>query len=611
MSKTAEKSGRRYAFADVLVDTGRRTLVRRNERVALPRLTYRLLVALLEASPNVLSHDDLVDNVWQGRITSPETIKQRVKLLRDALGDDAANPVYVGLVRGQGYCLLPQVAVLDSADSADAQPHALASAPRWRRLAAGCVALLVMAAVGVYAVRDTPAPSALALAVLPFATASGDEAQAYVADGISDALIFELAARPDIDVVARASSMRYRDASKPLSAVGAELAVNSIVAGSVQWDGDQVLLEVQLSDAASERTIWSERYELRVQDIPVRQAEIAAQIMARLGVADAAGGSRPPRTVDPRTYEAYLRGMYHLQKATPAEIEQGLAYLHDAVDADPGDALAYAGLALGYATYGHGLEPRHDVWPRARAAALRALTLDPTLAEAHAALADVKLYSEWDWSGAEQAFQRANALNPSLAMNHYHYAWYLALFGRFEEAIAEHERAQRLDPLTPLHTLWLGALYLYQSMDRYPEAIATVQTALEMDPDNPTALLVLGLAQSAGGMHEQAVGTVELAAMIAPAIRAPLGLIYSLAGRDADAVAILAELEGARTTPWSAYWQVVLNARLGNLDKAFEWLEYEPHHAFVPWVRVDPWVRRILDQDPRFFAFLDRIGLEP
>jgi hypothetical protein len=112
-------------------------------------------------------------------------------------------------------------------------------------------------------------------------------------------------------------------------------------------------------------------------------------------------------------------------------------------------------------------------------------------------------------------------------------------------------------------------------------------------------------------MHEQAVGTVELAAMIAPAIRAPLGLIYSLAGRDADAVAILAELEGARTTPWSAYWQVVLNARLGNLDKAFEWLEYEPHHAFVPWVRVDPWVRRILDQDPRFFAFLDRIGLEP
>jgi tetratricopeptide (TPR) repeat protein len=194
-------------------------------------------------------------------------------------------------------------------------------------------------------------------------------------------------------------------------------------------------------------------------------------------------------------------------------------------------------------------------------------------------------------------------------MNHYHYAWYLALFGRFEEAIEEHRKAKRLDPLTPLHSSWLGALYLVADSSRYPEAIAELESALRLSPDNPSTLFVLALAQATGGMHAEAISTMEHAATLAPPMRPALGFVYSLAGRDDLARHILTELATQRPTAWTAYWRFMLNSRLGNLDEAFEWLAYEPHHTWVPWVRVDPWVRPLIEHDPRFQQFLERAGL--
>lgn len=604
MVETCARETPRYRFADLTVDTEQRIVLRGDDVIAMPRLSYRMLVALAEAAPRVLTYDDLVDAVWDGRIATPETVKQRIKLLRDALSDDANDPLYIGVSRGQGYRLLPEVARVgdDTPPAAGGRRHA-----RWLKAGVAAVVLLATAVVLMETLEETP--RAPAVAVLPFVNAYGDESEGYVVEGLSDALIAELGRVNGLDVLSGRSSGRYGAREIALTEIAAELDAELLVDGFVARSGDGLVVSVAVVEAGSGKKVWERTFDLGLEDLPRVQHEIVGGVSGIAGLG--AGPVDRGRAVDPAAYEAYLRGMAALNEGTPAGIERGLAYLHDAVDRDPGDAFAWAGLALGYATYGHGLEPRHDVWPRARAAALRALTLDPTLAEAHAALADVKLYSEWDWRGAEASFRRANELNPSLAMNHYHYAWYLVLFRRFDEAVAEHRRAQQLDPLNPLHTYWLGGLYLYQDLGRYREAIDAVETALEIDPDNPTALMVLGLAQAAGGMHEEAIASAQRGADIAAAIRAPLGLIYDLAGRDDAARAVLTELDAMPTTPWRAYWKFVLNARLGDLDAAFRWLAYEPHHAFVPWVRVDPWVRHLIEDDPRFAEFLERVDLEP
>jgi tetratricopeptide (TPR) repeat protein len=288
-------------------------------------------------------------------------------------------------------------------------------------------------------------------------------------------------------------------------------------------------------------------------------------------------------------------------------MKEGLAYFHQAVEKNPADPLAYAGLALGYATIGHSAAPTPDAWPRAREAALRALKLDETLAEAHAALADVKLYYEWDWEGAEQAFQRANELNPNLAMNHYHYAWYHALFGRLDEAIEEHKRAQELDPLTPLHTAWLGGLYI--NAGRYDEAIDEARKSLELDPDFPIGWVVLGRVYVAKGMYEEATAAHQKAAAISRDLRWRLGQTYLRAGRRDEALQVLIELEEEEPTPWNALCLARLYTALGEKDEAFRWLAYYEHpHAFFPWfmrhLASGPW-----RDDPRFKDLLRKLNL--
>jgi TolB-like protein/Tfp pilus assembly protein PilF len=609
----------RYRFADVVLDVGRRRLRRGDASIPLGNLTYKLLLTLVRFAPNVVTHEQLIEHVWGGRSTSPETVTQRVKLLRDALEDDAEQPRYIGLARNHGYRLIPSVEVLPPEGPAEtAQAAGSASPSRKTRLAASSVAVIAIALVGAAAVllleRSGPAPSYLSLAVLPLADLSAGGEQEYFADGMTEALIANLAKLGGLRVISRTSTMRYKGTGKSVPEIARELDVTAVLEGSAQLDGDRVRITAQLIDGRTDHHLWAESYERDLRDVLSLQSEIARAIVAQIEVAVAPGEAERlavTRTVDPETYRAYLRGMYHLSKATRQDVEIGLAHLHEAVDRDAGDALAYAGLALGYATLGHGPEPQVDAWPRARAAALRAIALDPNLAEAHAALADVKLYMEWDWEGAELAFLRADELAPNLAMNHYHYAWYLALFDRWDEAVAEHQRAAELDPLTPLHVLWLGGLYLYDHLGRHAEALVQAERALELAPDNPVALLVLGLAHSAAGRHEDAIATHRRMVELNPDLLWELGLSYAMAGRLDEARSILAQLQGRPPTSWTAYGRAMLHAQLGELDQAFEWLAYEPPHAWLPWVRSDPWLRPRLEHDPRFAALLERLRLPP
>jgi TolB-like protein/Tfp pilus assembly protein PilF len=453
-------------------------------------------------------------------------------------------------------------------------------------------------------------PRIASLAVLPFDNLTGDPQEEYFVAGMHDALIGQLAQIGALRVISRRSVMQYRDNEASVPEIARELDVDGVVEASVVRAGDSVRFQVQLIAARpEERSLWSEAYDRDVSNVYALHSEVARAIAREAGVPltmdeeTRLAGTRP---VNRETYEAYLKGMFYLSKSTPEEFERGLAYLHEAVEKDPGDPRAYAGLALGYATLGHGPAPPLDAWSRARAAALRAVQLDPTLAEAHAALADVKLYYEWDWAGAEEAFRRANELNPNLAMNHYHYAWYLALFGRLDEAIEQHTLARELDPFRPLHSVWLG--HLYNFIGQYDEAASEALAALEHFPDHAVGLLVLGIAYANKGMYEDAIALHEKVVTINPAWKWALGRTYADAGREEDAQRILAELEEEEVTPWNALGLAIVNSALGEYDEAYRWLAYEPPHAWLPWTTIDP-LLTVPRDDPRFSDLLRRLNL--
>lgn len=458
-----------------------------------------------------------------------------------------------------------------------------------------------------------PEGPALAVAVLP---PSGlvERPEEHFLTGMHEALISQLAQVSAIRVISRRSTVGYADSELTLPEIAAELDVDAVIESSVTRSADSVRIRVQLVRARpEERLIWADEFSTVIRDVIALHSDIARTVAREVRVdltPDEEARLAGAKPVDPETYEAYLRGMHALFQRTPDAIQTGLGYLHEAVNRNPASAMAYAGLAQGYATLGHGPAPPPQAWPRALEAAERAIALDPDLAEAHAALADVKLYYEWDWAGAEREFQRANRLNPSMAFNRYHYSWYLALFGRMDEAFEEHRLAQRLDPLTPVHTSGIGHLHLWERWDPESgeEALAAARQALELDPNALNALHVLGDAYAAMGRYEDAIRAHQRLVDISPGAAWILGGTYAEAGMEAEARRIRDAVAAEEPDTWNAFGLVVLSSHLGDFDAAFRWLRYEPHHAWVPWVRNAPWTRHLRD-DPRFQRFLQRLEL--
>jgi tetratricopeptide (TPR) repeat protein len=298
--------------------------------------------------------------------------------------------------------------------------------------------------------------------------------------------------------------------------------------------------------------------------------------------------------------------MYHLNLLTPEGLETGLAYLHEAVRHDPAEPFAHAGLALGYLEIAHGPLDEGDALTKAEAAASRAFTLDTTMAEIYTALGEVYLYDLWKFDLAKEYLEKALRINPNLAIAHYHYAWALYLFGDLEGAMRAHLLAQKYDPFNPLHFAWMGVLY-YEN-GQMEEAYAAVREAFDMRADYPAGYFVLGLTYLQDGKEEEAIEAHQKLAELYPWWSWGLGYTYAVTGHIAEAEEILRELESADPNGWIAVGLVHIYAGLGDLDKAFEWLNYEPHHAFIAWAAVQREYKN-LREDPRFEDFLDRLKL--
>ncbi len=509
-----------------------------------------------------------------------------------------------------------------AASTAPAVPATLRTGTRRTAvLAAIGLILLTAAAIGLVSWHRWGAsavPRVESIAVLPLANLSGDPAQEFFADGMTEALIADLAKISSLKVISRTSVMRYRGTTKPLPEVARELGVDAIIEGSVQRSKDRVRITAQLIDAASDRHLWADSYDRSAQDVLALQAEvartIAGQIRARVTVEEAARLEKAP-TVNPDAHEAYLLGKYHVVRRTADSIARSIDYFQKAIRLDPSFALAHAGLSNAY--------QEADVWTgvgvgkhaaEVRSSALRAIELDHDLAEAHFALAGVKFRYDWDWPGADASYRKVFELNPNLADAYALFSYYLVAMGRFDEAIASARRATTLDPLSAGHLSDLGRT-LYRAR-RYDDAIASYLRALELDGEFRPALTRLAEAYTQVGKFDAALETIERLERVDD--RQPWrarGLVDAAMGRTADALAVVERIahEGGVGDRWFA--QATIYVQLGRRADALSALErgVEAHFrgdpdTLLPFVFPDP-VLDPLRNEPRFNALLDRAKL--
>ncbi|HXI21252.1 MAG TPA: tetratricopeptide repeat protein, partial [Gemmatimonadales bacterium] len=487
------------------------------------------------------------------------------------------------------------------------------SRPAGRTVAlVGAVAVLLLITVWLGATRVSGAATgpSESLAVLPLHNVSGDPDQDYFADGIQDALIGELAQIGALRVISFTSALQYKNSTKSLPQIAEELGVTDVVEGSFAREGDSVRIQVELIQAVPrERHLWARTYSRDMRHVLGMYGQVAQAVAQEIQVKltpDEATRLADARPVDPETYEAILRGKSLVSEFTADGFERGLAYLQGAVDREPDNGLAYAALALGYSLIGsHSPNPPRDAMSRARAAAEKAVALDSTLAEAHAALALIRLYGDWDWEGARAAFLRALQFNPSLAEAHAQYAWYLNLMGEQDSAVAEMHRAMALDPLEPKWTTWLGDLDW--AVGHWDDAVARLQEALDRFPNFPWAYNMLGFALSRVGRHEEAIAAHRKAMAANPDWVLSLADAYAAAGRTVEARRIADSV--ARAPSRDAYGLTLVYATLGEPDEAMRWAEaaFDDRHPATPWIMCAMF--EALHASPRFEVLRQRLNL--
>jgi TolB-like protein/Flp pilus assembly protein TadD len=444
---------------------------------------------------------------------------------------------------------------------------------------------------------------------------SHDSSQAYFVDGMTEALIADLSKIRALRVTSRRSVMRYKAVTKPVPEIARELHVDALVEGSVIYVGDRVRVTVELIDAATDRHVWGEKYDRRLRDVLGLQSEVARAVAREVRVTlTPEEQARLPvaRPVNLRAHRAYLLGRYFWNQRTPDGLAKAFQHFEQAIKEDPHYAAAYAGVADYYNVlpFYRRVAPR-EVFPKAKAAAQQALALEDALAEAHASLAYIKAYYDWDWAGAEREFRRALELNPSYAAAHHSYSRLLAAMGRIDEALAEIRRAGQVDPISTVLKANTAMILFFGR--RYDDAIQQLQETLELDSTSGVALWGLGLAYEQKGMYPRAVAALEKAASLSgrdPNVLSSLGYAYAVAGRLAEAGRLIDELgKQSRQGYVSPYFFALIYVGRGELDRAVAMLSQaaDERSTLLVYLRMDPRFAA-LRSDPRFQALVRRLG---
>ena len=488
------------------------------------------------------------------------------------------------------------------------------------RLGILAAVLLVAVLAGVWAWQSKapPAPAGsenvTSLAVLPLENLSGDPEQEYFSAGMTESMITDLAGISALRVIARSSVMPYKSTTKSPREIGRELDVDALLAGSAMMIGDTVRVTAQLIETETEKHLWADSYQRDLTDILSLQRDLARKITDAIQItltpAEAAALART-QPVDPESHRNYLRGRHALDKYTLEETRKALELFNEAIDLDPTAALPYAGLSSAYTQLKAFSLPPREVMPKARAAAVKALELDPDLADAHTALGIVKLEYDFDFAGAENALRRAIELNPNSALARVWLATHLVAANRPDEAISEIEIAQDLDPLSP--AVAVNATFVYYLARHYEKAIEAGKESLELMPDHPMAHIFIGISYEMQGRFSEAIAELEKAREIGGEFSLALEFltgVYAASGQSEKAREVLADfIELSKRQYVCAYEVATSHAALGDNDEALEWFEkgIEDRADCMPYARTDPKWDYIRDE-PRFQELLQQIG---
>jgi TolB-like protein/DNA-binding winged helix-turn-helix (wHTH) protein/Tfp pilus assembly protein PilF len=654
------QNGHFFEFGTFRLDAAERVLWRDGQPVPLTGKAFDTLFVLVRHRGHIVGKEELLRAVWPDSFVEEGNLSFNVSLLRKALGEDAHRPQFIETVARRGYRFIADVRAVDGnevselvietrtrsslvveeetdeesstagggarvAEAVMVQPATAAAiaqpvgevARRFKSKTALAQALLIQAAAVVVAIAAVaylfyPTHSGEAvdsIAVLPFANVGTDENTEYLSDGISDSLINSLSQLPSLKrVISLTSAQRYKGQQVDPQTVGRELNVRAVLMGKLTLRGDVLLISAELVDVKDNKRLWGDQYNRKLVDVVRLQGEIAQEIAGGLRLK--LTGEQKERLAKQYTestdaYHAYLKGRFFLEKRTGPATEKSIQYLEEAIRLDPNYGLAYATLANCY------LSTSFDA---AKQAVAKALEIDNTLAEAHAALGNIRLI-EGDWSGAERAFIRARELSPNYQRFHFDYAHYLRLMKRFEEAVAESKRVLDIDPLSVLYNRNV-ALALYFAR-QYDEAIKQCRKTLELEPGMPSANRWLAKSYEQKGLYDQAVEAWLKTGQ------------FTVHGPEAGA----ALREAYASSGWKGFWRKALDlkksrakqmngdlyglaenyARLGDKDQAFAWLEkaYEQNDQYLlMWLNCDPfWDDH--RSDPRYADLVRRMGLEP
>jgi TolB-like protein/Tfp pilus assembly protein PilF len=575
MGRVSPATNRTIQFGVFELDVRAGEIRKHGTKVKLQEQPLQILQILLENPGEMVTREDLQNRLWPADtfVDFDHGLNNAIKRLREALGDSADTPHYIETVARRGYRFIGSL------------------------------------------MASSPSPAIPSIAVLPLENLSHDPDQEYFADGLTDALITNLAKIGSLRVISRTTAMHYKATRRPLSEIVRELKVDKVVEGAVQRFGDRVRISAQLIDAATDTHLWAESYESDVRDVLELQARIAktiaAEIQVQLTPREQAHLAHS-RQVNRDAYEAYLKGRYHWYKRTADGLKKASQYFERAIEIDPNYAAAYAGLADTVATAAFwGFVQPGPAFDRAKAVAQKALLLDETMAEPHAALGFSLQHFDFDLASAEREFRLCIQLSPGYSIGHMWYGACLCAAGRFQESFAEARLAVQLDPLSVI-VRWAAAHYFFLGRS-YDTAMDHARNAVEIDPNLPMSRMALGIVSELHGDYKLAIAEFQEAIRLsggAPLQLALLARAYGCAGQSGDGHRVLADLHQLATESYfMPYWVALAYSGLNEKDEAFRWLNegYTNHAAWMTYLGVDPrWDS--LRSDSRFQDLLRRMN---
>jgi TolB-like protein/DNA-binding winged helix-turn-helix (wHTH) protein/Tfp pilus assembly protein PilF len=597
-----------------------------SSRVRLEKQPMELLILLAERKDQLVTRDEIAAALWGNDVfvDTDRNINSIVRKLRQALQDDPDQPRFLETVVGKGYRFIGPLEILPSraspANGNEVQPVAFPARGKTLHWKFGLAALAIVIVAGLAWLsvrRDKSAATEQAnirsLAVLSLANVSGDASQEYFADGITQELTAALAQVGDLRVISHTSVRQYKDGHRSIPEIANDLHVDALIEGSVIRSGDRVRVTAQLIRAPADRAVWANTYERDLRDVLVLQRDIAEDIAEQVKIKinrnnQASSSARP---VDPEAHDAVLQGLFNYDKGTEEGLTAAIADYQAAIARDPNYAAAYAGMADAYVQLGVLYQPPPQAMPQAKAAALKALELDPDLSAAHVSLGNVHYYYEWDWAAAEREVRQAIELNPSNAYAHDLLAEYYGTVGRCNDNVLELQRARELAPVS---VEILGDTVMWAFLCRnYDQAISKGEAITATQPYNSFAQVFLGMSYAKQGHIPEALQHADLAVQYdkSPLIASFRANVYALAGRKDVATAALADVEKRRVEQYSCSYEIGTGyVLLGQTDRGFRWLDnaYQSRSECMILVKVDPRLDSVRS-DPRYQTLLRRVGL--